>query len=64
VAPITNVINISNFGNHVGYKEYYSRFLAFFEEEVRIKRWDAVIIRYLLEGDALAEDLITRQFYT
>lgn len=61
-APVTEVINSSNFYNHVGDNKYYGRFLAFFQQEMRTKPWENTINRHLFEGDELAEELLTRLF--
>ncbi|ROW08811.1 hypothetical protein VMCG_02917 [Cytospora schulzeri] len=47
-------------GKYLGQDQYYPDFLAFFQEEVAGKGWEAVVSEYLLAGTEAADDLLVR----
>ncbi|KAI0515408.1 HypA protein [Xylaria bambusicola] len=46
----------------LGKEEYYTDFLAFFQNEIEEKGWQAVLNEYLFKGDERSEDLLVRMF--
>ncbi|KAK5627329.1 hypothetical protein RRF57_003044 [Xylaria bambusicola] len=46
----------------LGKEEYYTDFLAFFQNEIDEKGWQAVLNEYLFKGDERSDDLLVRMF--
>lgn len=52
----------AKFKQHLGDEEYYHDYLIFFQQEMRVKGWQAVVNEYLFAGDDRADGLLVRTF--
>jgi hypothetical protein len=43
-------------------EEHYHNFLEFFQQQIRVKGYEAVVQEYLLSRTAAADDLLSRMF--
>ncbi|RWA04879.1 hypothetical protein EKO27_g10227 [Xylaria grammica] len=46
----------------LGKEEYYTDFLAFYQNEIDEKGWQAVLAEHLFKGDERSEDMLVRMF--